>query len=196
MAKGAKKKAAAPEESKSELLPHYVKMIISGGQTGVDRAALDIALELEIAHGGWCPKGRLAEDGPIAATYLLKETTSSQYWVRTEKNVLEAQATLILYRGQLTRGSTLTRKYAQRHRKKFQCVQLQPGGAARQISRIRRWLCERQILILNIAGPRESTAPGIGAEAKAFLRQLFIRPKHTPPVANKRKPKKSKAKKS
>jgi hypothetical protein len=183
MAKAAKKKSAprvvADEQDRSKSLPpHYVRWIISGGQTGVDRAALEIAVELNIQHGGWCPKGRLAEDGPIDKQFDLKETDSAQYWVRTERNVLEAEGTLILYRGKLTRGSSLTRKYAQRHGKTYRCVQLRPGNERRLISSLRSWLCKREIKTLNIAGPRESTAPGIGAEAKAFLRLLFIRPKH------------------
>lgn len=191
MGKAAKKKLVprvVDEQDRSKSLPpHYVRWIISGGQTGVDRAALEIAIELNIPHGGWCPKGRLAEDGPIDKKFDLKETDSAQYWVRTEKNVQEAEGTLILYRGKLTRGSSLTRKYAQRHGKTYRCVQLKPGNEGRLISSIRSWLCQREIKTLNIAGPRESTAPGIGAEAKAFLRLLFIRPKHAKPAKAKRK---------
>jgi predicted Rossmann-fold nucleotide-binding protein len=73
-----------------------IKRIISGGQTGVDRAALDVALELGIPCGGWCPKGRLAEDGSIDLRYPLKETNSSEYRERTEKNVEDSDGTLIL----------------------------------------------------------------------------------------------------
>ncbi|WP_254509178.1 putative molybdenum carrier protein [Anatilimnocola floriformis] len=194
MAKAAKSKpSAAIETEAAPLLPHYVKMIVSGGQTGVDRAALEVAIELGIPHGGFCPKGRLAEDGPIATHFRLQETASADYWVRTEKNVDYADGTLILYRGKLTRGSSLTRKYAQRLRKTYRCVQLKPGSTA-QLRNIRSWLCKQQILILNIAGPRESTSPGIGSETKAFLRLLFIRPKHTAPVAKKAKSKNAPAK--
>jgi len=180
--------AAASVSAPTPLPPHYVKMIWSGGQTGVDRAALEIAMELGIPHGGWCPKGRLAEDGTIATHFKLKETTSSQYWIRTEKNVVETEGTLILFCGQLTRGSALTRKYAQRHRRPYQCVLLQPGNESKDIRRIRRWLNERKIQILNIAGPRESTSAGIAGAARTFLRQLFIRPRHSaPPKKAKRK---------
>ena len=179
--KAAKSKSVAVKEVElpaPSLPPNYVRWIISGGQTGVDRSALEIAIELNIPHGGWCPKGRLAEDGPIAEHFQLKETTSAQYWDRTEKNVLEAEGTLILYRGKLTRGSSLTRKYAQRHGKTFRCVQLKPGNERQLISMIRCWLARWKIKTLNIAGPRESTSPGIAEEAKTFLRQLLTRPKH------------------
>src|SRR5512136_1042597 len=73
-----------------------VGKIISGGQTGVDRAALDVALELGISSGGWCPKGRKAEDGPIDIRYPVRETTSANYSVRTGRNVRESDGTLVL----------------------------------------------------------------------------------------------------
>ncbi len=88
------------------------RRIISGGQTGVDRAALDAALSLGIEHGGWCPRGRRAEDGRIASRYRLRETQSSRYHVRTRANVLDADGTLILTRGPLTGGTGLTQRVA------------------------------------------------------------------------------------
>lgn len=187
MAKRASSPRAVPPAAKP-LPPLPVKMIISGGQTGVDRAALEIAIELSIPHGGFCPRGRLAEDGPIPAHFLLKETESDRYYVRTECNVLYAEGTLILYRGRLSRGTTLTRKYAQRHRKPSLCVSLKPGREGPQIARIRTWLHERRIQVLNIAGPRESSAVGIAAEAKNFLRQLLVPPR---PQSAAKKPAKS-----
>lgn len=85
-----------------------VRRIVSGGQTGVDRAALDVAMQLSIEHGGWCPRGRLAEDGTIPSRYDLRETRSAKYHVRTERNVVDSDATLILYRKSLTGGTLLT----------------------------------------------------------------------------------------
>ena len=92
-----------------------LRTIVSGGQTGVDRAALDVAIALGFAHGGWCPAGRLAEDGPIAARYALRETTSAAYDVRTERNVLDSDGTLVLASGEPRGGSALTCRLACGH---------------------------------------------------------------------------------
>ena len=89
--------------------------IISGGQTGVDRAALDAALEYNFPCGGWCPKGRLAEDGIISQKYPLKETESSEYEVRTKLNVRGSDGTLILTWGKPTGGTTLTVEFAKQY---------------------------------------------------------------------------------
>src|SRR2546429_554237 len=88
--------------------------IISGGQTGVDRAALDVALELGLPCGGWCPRGRRAEDGPIDSRYPLRETNALAYPVRTRWNVRDSDGTLILTRGRPDRGTALTRDLAER----------------------------------------------------------------------------------
>src|SRR5262245_2006637 len=109
-----------------------LKKIISGGQTGVDRAALDVALELGIPGGGWCPKGRRAEDGPIPDRYPLTETPSEHYPQRTEWNVRDADGTLVLIRGQPQRGSALTIAVAERLAKPKLVVDLsqQPDPAS------------------------------------------------------------------
>jgi hypothetical protein len=146
--------------------------IISGGQTGVDRAALDSALTLGIPHGGWCPRGRLAEDGPLPAAYSLKETKSRKYAVRTEKNILDSDATLILYLPPLIGGTALTHQLALRHQKPCRLVVLdEPYDHAS----LDRWVKERNIEVLNIAGPRESQQPGIHEKACRFLRQWLTR---------------------
>ena len=88
-----------------------IKKIISGGQTGADRAALDVAIKLNIPHGGWVPKGRPAEDGPIHTKYQLKEMPTDSYSDRTEQNVADSDGTLIISHGELTGGSAFTRKW-------------------------------------------------------------------------------------
>jgi hypothetical protein len=81
-----------------------IKKIITGGQTGADRAALDVAILLNIPHGGWVPKGRLAEDGPIHTKYQLKEMPTDSHEERTEQNVIDSDGTLIISHGELTGG--------------------------------------------------------------------------------------------
>ena len=102
----------------------FPKKIISGGQAGVDRAALDAAIALNMPHGGWCPRGRLAEDGRISDRYRLRETDSSDYAVRTERNVLDSDATLVLCRGEPRGGTLLTIRLAQRHGRPHLAVDL------------------------------------------------------------------------
>jgi hypothetical protein len=132
--------------------------IISGGQTGVDRAGLDMALELGLDCGGWCPKGRMAEDGPIPAKYALREMPSPKYPPRTEKNGRASDGTLILTWGPVTGGTSLTVKLARKHRKRYIVVNLSYGGEAQEV---RDWIRIYNIKILNVAGPRESKKPGI-----------------------------------
>lgn len=139
--------------------------IVSGGQTGVDRAALEAALALGIAHGGWCPAGRLAEDGSVPSRYELQESHSREYPVRTEQNVLDSDATLILYEGRLSGGSLLTRRFCQRAGKPWLCVKI--GRDAPQD--VQQWLRQQEPETLNVAGPRESTSPGIFDRSLAFL---------------------------
>lgn len=143
--------------------------IISGGQTGVDRGALDAAMALGIPHGGWCPKGRKAEDGVIPSEYQLSENESPEYAARTERNVLESDATLILCRGRPTGGTALTAWLAQRHGRPHLVVDFDRPVLAK----VRRWLTTVRPSTLNVAGPRESTAPEIAAQARDLLIELF-----------------------
>jgi hypothetical protein len=146
-----------------------LRRIISGGQTGVDRAALDVAIELGLAHGGWCPRGRRAEDGPIDRTYKLRETRSAKYHIRTRRNVLDSDATLVFYRGEIAGGTELTLRYAREHGRPHLAVNPAEADAAA----IRRWLVEHQIETLNVARPRESTWPGAYEESRSLLRELL-----------------------
>ena len=149
----------------------YLKTIISGGQTGVDRAALDVAIFLEIPHGGWCPRGRVAEDGIIPHVYRLKETESSDYAQRTEKNVVDSDATLILFFTTITGGTSLTRKLASTYRRHYLEIDLAQLEDHRHslVQKVRDWICDNQIRTLNIAGPRASTHPRITELAESFL---------------------------
>lgn len=144
--------------------------IISGGQTGVDRAALDAALERGLPCGGWCPRGRRAEDGPIAARYPLRETPSRHYAERTQRNVREADGTLVLTRGMVQGGTALTVRLAGKLGKP--CLVLDLNGQP-DIAAVHQWACQNIVRVLNVAGPRESEQPGIAAEAGRFLRALL-----------------------
>jgi hypothetical protein len=141
--------------------------IISGGQTGADRAALDFAIERGLPHGGWCPKGRLALDGVIDAKYLLNETPSSGYPQRTEWNVRDSDATVVCTLGpKPTGGSLKTISIAVKHGKP--CLHLQKGtpGAAEILASFIR---EHHVRRLNVAGSRESKEPGIYEWVRSVL---------------------------
>jgi len=161
-----------------------VEKIISGGQTGVDRAALDVGLELGISCGGWCPRGRKAEDGPIDTRYPLQETTSANYSVRTEKNVRESDGTLVLTKpGGASAGTALTIKFAQKQEKPYL---VRDPFVGKDFLTVRIWLEVNRIRVLNVAGPRETEVSGIYGRAFEFLKELFITPeagqeRQTPP---------------
>jgi len=145
--------------------------VVSGGQSGVDRAALDAARSLGIPAGGWCPRGRIAEDGRIRRRYRLVETPSGNYPQRTEWNVRDSDATLIVNRGRLDGGTLATARLAlERHAKPLFMIEL---GRRVQRPRFRAWLRRNRVRVLNVAGPRESKRPGIYAEAQALLTKLL-----------------------
>jgi hypothetical protein len=121
-----------------------IRKIISGGQTGVDRAALDVAIKLAVAHGGWIPKGRITENGPLPENYKLKETRSSSYADRTEKNVQDADGTLIISRGQLTGGSDYTREMAARHNRPWLHIDLSQMAAFQAAIEINQWVLQNK----------------------------------------------------
>jgi hypothetical protein len=139
--------------------------IVSGGQTGADRAALDWAIANGIGHGGWCPKGRKTEDGPLPAIYQLTETPASAYLQRTEWNVRDSDATLIFtLDDKLDGGSKRTLEFAGKLGKP--CLHIRPGVHPKFIA---RFLQRHGVMRLNVAGKRESSAPGIGAFVEASL---------------------------
>ena len=144
-------------------------MVLSGGQTGVDRAALDAAREAGLALGGWCPAGRLAEDGPIPAVYPLSETPLARVAQRTIWNVRDSDATLILTAGR-PRGGTLLALRRAAGRKPLLVLSPEAPNGLRQA---RGFLSRHRVARLNVAGPRQSEAPGIYLRARWFLERLF-----------------------
>lgn len=152
-----------------------LQLIVSGGQTGVDRAALDAALAAGLACGGWCPRGRRAEDGAIPSRYPLRETPGTGYPERTAWNVRDSDATLVLTRGRPRGGTALTIGLARRAGRPLLVVDLAVAAAAGDVS---DWIGREGIRTLNVAGPRESEAPGIHAAATRFLGAVFATSAH------------------
>lgn len=151
-------------------MPHADLVVHSGGQTGVDRAALDAALAAGVPIGGWCPRGRRAEDGPVPARYGLRETPAADYAERTTWNVRDADATLVLTQGDAADGTALTLAFARTAGKPLLVVDLEAGPAPEDAA---HWVRQHEIRVLNVAGPRERTVPGIYAEASAFMEALL-----------------------
>ena len=143
---------------------------MSGGQTGVDRAALEAALAFGLGCGGWCPLGRTAEDGLIDLRYPLRETPSSSYPQRTEWNVRDSDGTLVLTRGRARGGTALTISLARRQVRPLLVLDLARSPDPAEVT---RWAEEYDIATLNVAGSRESQQPGIQAEARAFLEEVL-----------------------
>jgi hypothetical protein len=146
-----------------------IKKIISGGQTGADRAALDFAINYKIPHGGWVSKGRLAEDGPIPAKYKLQEMPTSSYQKRTEQNVIDSDGTVIISHGKLTGGSAYTRRMAKNHNRPYLHLDLNKSDIFQTSMLLLEWIDEYEIETLNVAGPRESKNPKIYRLVKEVL---------------------------
>lgn len=136
-----------------------IEKIISGGQTGADMAALDTAIDHEIPHGGWLPKGRLTENGPLPEKYQLQEMATENNEDRTEKNILAADATLIVSHGRLKGGTELTGKLAQKHCKPLLHIDMSKMSVAYATRLLVIWLQGNGVRVLNVAGPRESEDP-------------------------------------
>jgi len=147
-----------------------VEKVISGGQTGVDRAALDVALEIGILCGGWCPKGRRAEIGRIPDHYPLEETSSAAYPQRTQMNIEDSDGTLVLTWGPPAGGTLLTIKLARKAGKPYLLADL---TARHDPIGVREWIRSNEIRVLNVGGPRESEFPGIYEKTRAYLRRVF-----------------------
>lgn len=152
--------------------------IISGGQTGVDRAALDAALHLGVPVAGWCPNGRRAEDGPIPRKYPLQETGSWNYAVRTEWNVRDSDGTLVIVRDEISGGTGLTIKLAHQHDKPHLVIRLGNlvvGTTSLTVDApaVVDWIVRGRIRVLNVAGPRNSSDGLIYAEARQFCNEVF-----------------------
>ena len=151
-----------------------IKKIISGGQTGADRAALDVAIKEGIPHGGWIPKGRKAEDGMLPDKYQLQEMSTASYPKRTEQNVLDSDGTLIVSHGKLNGGSALTGKLAEKHKRPHIHLDMNKLSVNEAVDALRVWIGNNEIMILNVAGPRASKDPDIYNETAIIFETLLM----------------------
>ena len=156
--------------------------LVSGGQTGADRAALEWAVGVGLPTGGWVPRGRAAEDGVIPAHIPgLVECDSDQPATRTRLNVRDSDATLIVSIGALTGGSALTERHARELGRPVLHLRIRVGAAPNvafqdealalddAVGRLQAWLDEHRPRSLNVAGPRASKEPGVGDVVRALL---------------------------
>jgi len=150
-----------------------IRKIISGGQTGADRAALDFAIKFNIPHGGWIPKGRLTEDNPLPDKYKLQEMPTESYEARTEQNVVDSDGTVVFSRGSLTGGTAYTQKMAKKHKKTLRHIDLHITTSFDAASLILSWIQLRLIRILNVAGPRASEDPDIYGDVFRVLDMAY-----------------------
>lgn len=149
--------------------------IISGGQTGVDRAALDAARALGLDYGGAVPQGRLTEDGRLDDRYAhMTELSTNSYPARTEVNVVDADATLIVNRGVLEGGTALTIEYARKHTKPYLHIDINRTSENEVVRIVKEWLEKTKPSVLNVAGPRESKAQGIYDSVYGILRKILL----------------------
>lgn len=146
--------------------------IVSGGQTGVDRAGLDAAMSVGLPVGGWIPRGRRTEAGPLDSRYPLIETRSPQYRVRTGWNVRDTDGTLVLTMGAPEGGTAHTVEKCHHFNKPVLVVDLETGY---DLACMTSWIVDNRIRVLNVAGPRASKQPLIYARSLAILQPLFTR---------------------
>ena len=151
-----------------------ITRILSGGQTGADRAALDFAIKHHIPHGGWLPKGRKTEDGTLPEKYQLQEMPTPDYSKRTKQNVLDSDGTLIVSHGFLTGGSALTEFLAEEHNNPYLHIDLNLLSMQEVAQIINQWIQSYKLKVLNVAGPRASKDPKIYQAIMNLLEKAFL----------------------
>lgn len=150
-----------------------IRKIISGGQTGTDQGALDAAIEYGFPYGGWLPKGRLTENGPLSEQYRLEEMCTKDYKKRTLQNILDSDGTLIVSRGKLNGGSKLTYEYAHKNYKPKLHIDLYKTPQFLAVSSVYDWIHNHNIRVLNVAGPRASKDPKIYEDVKFIIQGVL-----------------------
>jgi len=153
-----------------------IEKIISGGQTGAERAALDVAIEMRIPHGGWVPKGRKTEDGRLPEKYRLRETNAIDYPQRTELNIAESEATLYFTHGEVTDESLLTQSLAKKHNRPCLHIDLDALGDYKAVEVITTWIEARGMKVIFVSGSRASKDPGIYEDVFNVLKSTLYPP--------------------
>lgn len=151
-----------------------LEKIISGGQTGADRAALDAALEHGFPIGGSCPAGRKAEDGPIDPHYLLKEIAGG-YRARTRQNVKDADGTAVFYSGYLGGGTEQTVAFCIRANKPYKLLDIELVSVEHATDAVLSFISDYDVQVLNVAGPRQSGCPAVYDFVKNTLGQMIAK---------------------
>lgn len=154
-------------------MERLIAKVISGGQTGADQAALDAAIGAGVDHGGWLPKGRKTESGPLSPSYRLEEMASGSYRDRTGKNVCEADGTLIVSHGELTGGSLLTKVLAEKYGRPWLHINCLDQGLDEAVDACESWFRQYRIGVLNVAGPRASGDPDIYDAVRLLVGKLL-----------------------
>ncbi len=150
-----------------------IRKIISGGQTGADRAALDYAIGHNFPYDGWLPKGRKTEDGTLDPKYKLREMPTGEYSKRTEQNVIDSDGTVIVSHGFLTGGSALTREFAKQHARPWIHIDLAELSCQIAAQRLAEWISRHEIKTLNVAGPKAGKDPAIYEATMLLLEETF-----------------------
>ena len=151
-----------------------IKKIISGGQTEADHAALDVAIKLGIPHGGWIPKGRISEDGPLPDKYKLQEMPTENYSECIKQNVIDSTGTLIISYGRLTGNSDYARKMALRHRRQILGIDLNQTIDSKAASLLNDWIQLYRIEILYVIGPSSTVNPDVGKHTKLIVEWALL----------------------
>lgn len=146
--------------------------VVSGGQTGVDRVALDVAIETGLQHGGWCPLGRRAEDGVIPDRYALTQSDSRNYAVRTQQNIVDSDGTLVFFFEKASGGTSLTIGLAKKLGKPILAIGVS-GCLTDLPAQIIDWIGKQEISVLNVAGPRLSSSPELPDRIRPILKAVL-----------------------
>lgn len=157
------------------LITDAIEKIVSGGQTGVDRGALDAALGAGFPCGGWCPPGRQAEDGAIPDRYPLQCMERGGYRQRTRRNVIDSDGTLIVHHNRLSGGTRLTLEFCVQQQKPFVLIDAAEVSAQRATDLLRAFIEKNAVRVLNVAGPRDSGWPAAAAYSTELIRRFLAR---------------------